>query len=97
MHVRVTYVQIRPDKVDEATRLYQDSVVPAAKREKGFKGMTLVTDRATGKGISLSYWETEADMSAGEASGYYQQQIAKFAPMLVAQPTRETYEVSVQV
>jgi heme-degrading monooxygenase HmoA len=96
MHVRVTYVQIRPDKVDEATQLYQESVVPAAKQQQGFKGMTLVTDRASGKGISLSYWETEADMAAGEASGYYQQQLAKFGPMLVAPPTREAYEVAVQ-
>ena len=49
MHVRVTYVQIHPDKVDEATRLYQDSVVPAAQQQTGFKSMTLVADRATGK------------------------------------------------
>ena len=96
MHVRVTHIQIHPDKFDEATSLYESSVVPAARQQKGFKSITLLTDRATGKSISLSYWESEADMAAGEASGYYQQQIAKFAPFMIAQPVRETYEVTVQ-
>jgi hypothetical protein len=34
-------------------------------------------------------------MQASEASGYYQEQIAKFAPLLTAPPVREMYEVSV--
>ena len=63
MHVRVTYVQIRPDKVEEATRLYQDSVRQHS-NIKGFRGMTLMTDRATGKGISMSRWESEAEDQA---------------------------------
>jgi heme-degrading monooxygenase HmoA len=96
MYARVTHIQIRPDKIDEATRLYEDSVVPAAQQQKGFKAITLLADRATGKGISLSYWESEAAMQAGEASGYYQQQIAKFAPFMTSQPTREAFEVAVQ-
>jgi hypothetical protein len=53
-------------------------------------------DRATGKGVSISLWDTEADMQAGESSGYYQQQVGKFAPLMMAPPVREVYEVAVQ-
>ncbi len=95
MNARATIVQILPSKVDEAVDLYRDSVVPAARQQKGFKGVYLLTDRNTGKGISITLWETEADMTAGENSGYYQQQLAKFKDVFGAPPVRESYEVSV--
>ncbi len=96
MYARVTTVQIQPGKMEEAIRIYRDSVVPAAKQQHGFNGVFLLTDPNTGKGLSITWWETEADMKAGETSGYYQQQLAKFAPHFAAPPTRESYEVSVQ-
>jgi len=96
MYARVTTTQTQPGKTEEAIRIYRDSVVPAAKQQQGFKGVFLLTDPNTGKGLSITLWETEADMRAGETSGYYQEQIAKFAPVLAGPPTRESYEVSVQ-
>ena len=95
MNARVTIVQIVPGKLDEAVGLYRDSVVPAAKQQKGCKGLYLLTDCNTGRGISITLWETEADMTAGENSGYYQQQLAKFKDVFSAPPVREAYEVSV--
>ncbi len=96
MYARVTIVKIQPGKTDEATRIYRDSVVPAAKQQKGFKGIYMLTDRKTGKGISIALWQTEADMTASESSGYFQQQLAKFKDLFVAPPVSEHYEVSVQ-
>jgi hypothetical protein len=32
MYVRVTTVQLQPDKVDEAVRIFQESVIPAARQ-----------------------------------------------------------------
>jgi len=97
MHARVVTAQIQPGKMEEAVGIYRDSVVPAAKQQKGFKGALLLTDPNTGKGISIALWETEADMQAGEASGYFQEQIAKFAAVFAAPPVTEHYEVSLQV
>jgi heme-degrading monooxygenase HmoA len=82
--------------MDEAIAIYRDSVVPAAQQQKGSNGALLLTDPNTGKGLSISFWETEADMQAGEASGYYQEQLAKFKGIFTAPPVREQYEVSVQ-
>lgn len=95
MQVRVTTVQIQPGKVDEAIRIYRDSVVPAAKQQRGYRSTMLLTDRASGKGIAITAWETAADLQASEASGYYQEQTAKFAPLLTAAPIREVFELSV--
>jgi hypothetical protein len=43
----------------------------------------------------VTIWETEADREAGEASGYYREQIRKFADLLTETPVRKHYEVSV--
>jgi len=96
MHARLTFVQIDPSNLEEATAIFRDSVVPAAKQQVGFERGYLLTDRATGKGIAITIWVSEANMKAGEGSGYYQQQLAKFAPLFKGPPVREVYEVEVQ-
>ena len=36
-------------------------------------------------------WETEADMLANEANGYYRDQVGKVGSFLADQPLREAY------
>ena len=95
MYARVSIGQMPPAKADEGVGIYRDSVLPAAKQQKGFKGLYVLTDRKTGKGLTIALWETEADMTASETSGYYQQQVAKFKDLVGAPPAREGYEVSI--
>ena len=97
MFSRTVTLQVQPSKTEEAVSIYRDSVIPAAKKQHGFKGALLLTDSGTGKAYSITQWETEADMTAGEASGYYQEQIAKFGHILTSTPTREGFLVSLQV
>jgi len=99
MYARVTITQLQPGKTEEAVSIFRDSIVPAAKQQQGFKGALLLTDPNPNavKGITITLWETEADMSTGETSGYYQEQLAKVASLVAAPPVREAYEVSVQV
>ncbi len=96
MHSRVIHVQIRPDKLDEATRLFRESVIPAMQQQQGNRGGYLLTDRTTGKGLSVSLWESEAAMTASEASGYLQEQLAQFRELFAQPPTPEHYEVSAE-
>ncbi len=97
MHVRAATVKIQPGKMQEAIDLYKDSVVPAAKAQKGFQGAYLMTDAESGKALSITVWESEADMMAGESSsGYYQEQIGKFGGLFAGPPTMEHYELSVE-
>ena len=97
MHARIMSGQVQPGKEDELTNIYRDSVIPAAKQQKGFKGGLLLVDPNTGKCVSISLWETEADMTAGESSGYLREQVAKLAPTFAAPPVREAFEVRLQV
>lgn len=96
MHARVTFATAQPAKIDEATKIMRDSILPAAKKQKGFKGLTYLMNRKTGKGMSIVLWNTEDDMTAGESSGFYREQLAKEMPLLSEPPTMEQYEVSVK-
>ena len=96
MFARVTVSQIKVDKVDETIKIVEESVLPAAKSQKGYRGAYLFTDRKTGKGLMISLWDSEEDAVASEESGYYQEQVAKFKDFFTAPPVREGYEVSLQ-
>ena len=97
MHARVVAIQIRPGKMDGAVAIYRDSVVPSLKECKGLGGAHLFTDPVSGKGLMLTLWESEADLRAVEASGWFREEIARFQAVLGSPPSREHYEVSVTV
>ncbi|MFQ6027221.1 MAG: antibiotic biosynthesis monooxygenase family protein [Dehalococcoidia bacterium] len=60
--------QIQSGQMDEAIRIIQETVVPAATNMPGFKGGLLLTDRSTGKFITIALWDTEADLRAYQVS-----------------------------
>ena len=96
MHARVVTGQSQPNSQDKGANIYRDSIVPAAKEQQGFKGAFLLENPDTKKFISITLWETEADMIAGEASGYLKEQIDKVAATFAGPPTTEHFKVSVQ-
>jgi heme-degrading monooxygenase HmoA len=62
MYCRVIRLAGDAIRSDEGIRGWTDGVLPAMKRQPGFAGATLVGNRATGDGLAVSYWETEAAM-----------------------------------
>ena len=96
MYAQVVRTQIQPGRIDEALGIFRDSVLPAARQQKGFKQSYLIVDREANRAIGFSLWETEADVAALASGGFYQEQIAKFAAVFAAPPEREVYEVAVE-
>ena len=94
MVARVTHVKVRPEDVEEAVRLFDDSVVPAAEQEEGFMGALLLT-REDGRALVVDLCDTVEHMRANERSGFYQTEVAKFAGKFVDRPAREFYDVAV--
>ncbi len=96
MFARVNLNQVAVERVDDVIRIWKESVIPSAKSQKGFCGAYLLTDRKTGKGFGITLWESEEDAIANEQSGYYQEQLSKFANVFTTPPVRVGYEVSAQ-
>ena len=95
MHARITTVHLQPDKIAEATAIYQNSIVPILTTQSGFRGGYLLTD-PSGTGQSITLWDSEADGQAYEASGAYREQVAKVAAFFSAPPSLATYDVAVK-
>ena len=96
MYARVTSAQIDPKNIEEFAKIYSESVVPAAKKQKGFRGISLMFNPKTGDGLSIGYWKNEEDAIATEKNLFYQEQVAKFIPFYVKHPVRDGYEVLIQ-
>lgn len=99
MHARLTTIQLLPGMTDRLGTIFNESVLPAARQQEGFHGGLLLADPGTGKAVVVSLWDSEADLLAGESSGYYVEQISKLAGvgLFAGPPVRETFEVKLQV
>jgi len=95
MYVRMTTMMFRLDSYGEGVRIFEQSVVPAARAQKGFRGAYLFGDRAQGRAVALTFWDDEASALANEENRYYQEQLVKFLPNFTAAPVREGYEIVV--
>src|SRR3990170_1907122 len=72
MYSRVTQLEIdtvRAD-VDEALALFRERVLPHLREQEGFEGV-LVLATPDGKGILISFWESEEAAAAGVDGGHY--------------------------
>ena len=66
MHARVTTLTMDPSTIDEVTARLESEEVPSFEQLDGYKGMTVVADRQSGKTIALTFWESEDAMRDSE-------------------------------
>ncbi len=96
MYARVMTAIAQQGKLDECNKMIRDSILPGIKKQKGFKGAFFLTNHDTGKGISITLWNTEADSNLSFNSDGARDKMSKLLPLLVGQATMELYEVSLQ-
>jgi heme-degrading monooxygenase HmoA len=62
--VRTTELRGSPEKVDDATSKMLDKGVPLLRSRKGYRAMVMAANRATGRILVSSIWDTAADREA---------------------------------
>ena len=93
MYARVTTTQVQPGRLAGMSAIWREGVLPAARQQPGFKGVLVLANRHTNQGVSLTLWETEADLQASRASGYVREALAKFTGVFVGPLIQDTYAV----
>ena len=78
--------------LEAAVQLFRETTLPAMRGQQGYEGMYLLAT-PEGQGLLLTLWSDEAAAQAGEASGYYDEQVAQFVMLLRQPPGRDHYEV----
>ncbi|PIQ08971.1 MAG: hypothetical protein COW71_08820 [Ignavibacteriales bacterium CG18_big_fil_WC_8_21_14_2_50_31_20] len=95
MYARVTTFHLKLDKRKEAIDIYENSILPEAKQQKGFIGASFFVNKNAGKFISTTIWENMEAAVANQRTGYYQKQIDKFIDLQVVVPEFEGFDVPV--
>ena len=95
MYARVTTFHLKIDKREEAIEIYKNSIVPEAKKQKGYRGAYFLINKNAGKFVSTTIWEDRDAAVANQKTGYYQRQIDKFKEIQVVVPEFEGFEVPV--
>lgn len=94
MYARVTTFYIDLSKRKEAIDIYENSIIPAAENQEGFRSACFLVNKNAGKFISITMWDNMEYAVANQKSGYYQSQIDKLAHLQVVVPDIEGLEVA---
>ena len=94
MYGRVSTFRVEPAKLDHFAHLVRESLLPAVTRQRGYRGGLLLADRATGKVMAVSLWETAADLQAAEPAGAYRGVLGMLLGVVPGSAVHETFEVS---
>ena len=95
MYARVTNIRFSPNVRAEVVAVAQ-GLARVLKERQGYRGVQVLTDQEVGKGIIISFWETEADAEASESSSSYIGQMSMMSSFLSERLAPETYEVDVR-
>ena len=94
MHARVVTLKVTSATAAEAVRRYDESI-ENSKRTPGYKMGILLTNPDTGKGFSITLWETKEQVLERNTDGYYAQQMKTMGDVWAEPPILEDYEVSI--
>ena len=93
MYARVTTIHLKVKSMEDAIKVFEDSIIPAAKKQPGFKNAFFLTNRNAGKFVSITIWENIEYALENQKSGYYQEQVDKFEEFMVVKPEVEGFTV----
>ena len=100
MYARIVDIRFPPDMRAEVVDVAL-GVAPILRERlrerRGFNGLQVMTNPNAGEGIMISFWETEADAKASEASPSYIGQMSMMSSFLCERLVPKTYEVNVRV
>ena len=93
MYARMTTFHLEVKKMEEATEIFENSIIPAARMQDGFKNAFFLTNRNAGKFVSVTIWEDIEYALANQRTGYFQEQLDKLEQFEVVKPDVEGFQV----
>ncbi len=94
----LTFTKVKPGVSPEEVReIWDGSVVPAMKSQKGLVSLLLLVTEQRDEGISFGLWESKEDAVAIQKSGLYREQIKKFSVFIESVQDRKFYDVNSEI
>ena len=95
MHARINTTRVEPGQIDEFASAAKALLPRAKPQAQGPNSALVLGDRRTGKVVMVSRWDSEAAGDAAEPM--YQEAMREFGRFLAEPPTRERYEVLLEI
>jgi heme-degrading monooxygenase HmoA len=93
VYARSTTIQANPSSIDAGVAHIRDEVVPALAQLDGFIGLSMMLDRASGRCIATSAWQSEDAMHA--SADQVQSVRQRAGEILGGSPEVEEWEIAV--
>ena len=72
MYARLVKGQFKPDKIDFATQMLENDVIPLLKKQQGFRDEVSFFNEDMKEGYAISFWDDKADLEKYERDIYPQ-------------------------
>ena len=97
MYARMSrFAGLPPERIESTIREFQEGQLKALSQQPGYKGVLIGVDRAEGKSVAITFWESAENLRASDRIADQ----ARKQALESAQPSREPiidrYEVVVQ-
>ena len=93
MYARMVTSHVRPNKLNELTTIYQETLLPLIEHQPGCSGIFVFNNPDEDKEISITLWERLVDMEAFNVNLLVLKD--RIAPLLVEAPEVEIFQVAI--
>ena len=94
MWARVATVQVKPGRMDELLKIYDETQRSVNQGMQGFQSARILTDRNANTVLGVTIWATENDAKASVTTSATQSVMDRFGEVFEGPPTTVNYEVS---
>jgi len=93
MYARMVTSQVKPNKLNEMTTLYKNTLLPLIEHQPGCRGVFVFNDPEVNKEVSVTLWEKLVDMEAFNVNLLVLRD--RIAPLLAEAPEVEIFQVAI--
>ena len=97
MYARMSrFAGLPPERIDQTIREFEEGQLKALSQQPGYKGVMIGVDRAEGKSVAITFWETSENLRASDrlADKARQQALESVKPS--REPIVDRYEIVTQ-
>jgi heme-degrading monooxygenase HmoA len=90
------FAGLPPERIDQTIREFEEGQLKQLEQQPGYKGVMIGIDRAEGKSVAITFWESGENLRATDRLADQARQQALDAVRPSREPIVDRYEIVVQ-
>jgi heme-degrading monooxygenase HmoA len=97
MYARMSrFAGLPPERIEETIREFQEGQLQALSQQPGYKGVLIGIDRAEGKSVAITFWESAENLRSTDRLADQARQQALESAKPSREPIVDRYEIVMQ-